>query len=368
MKTTQLLITNEQLQSKVISFLRFPLIVAVVFIHTQIDTINGVKGEYVVAYPFGGQYPLYESTLYICAQIIARVAVPLFFIFSGFLFFYKSEEFTARIYAKKLKKRVHTLLIPYLFWNILVIVMYAVVGMLLPGTTEISIAKGYNVSDWLMTLWNHNGSGYPISAPFWFIRDLMVVSLFTPIIYWLTKTFNYYFPILLCLLWFMGWWFNITFNIDALFFFTVGAYFSITKKSFVEFVKYRTLLLGILYLVCAVFTFYAKSFDWYIYISRMGILLGVAFAISLTAKFIEKDKWKEQRFLTESSFFIFAYHVIALPIILRLLLFVVPCTTDVRATILYFTWAILVIVLGLILYYFLKKWLPRTTAFITGGR
>ena len=40
------IVDSEQLQSKVISFLRFPLIVGVVLIHTQIGTINGIMGDY----------------------------------------------------------------------------------------------------------------------------------------------------------------------------------------------------------------------------------------------------------------------------------------------------------------------------------
>lgn len=361
-------IGSEQLQSKVISFLRFPLIVGVVLIHTQIGTINGIEGNLKAPQPFDGAFPLYESTLYLCAQILARIAVPLFFMFSGFLFFYKTSDFTAKTYVGKLKKRIRTLLIPYIFWNILFVIFYNVSGRLFPGATESFIGEGYNMKDWLMTLWNSNG-GMPISYQFWFIRDLMVVVLFTPIIYWLTKKFDYLFPLLLGFLWLMGWWSNVTgFKIDAFFFFTLGAYFSITKKSFVELVKSCVGLLGILYLVFVAITFYTKSYDWVIYVKRVSILLGVAFTIALSAVYIEKGKWKVNTFLTESSFFIYACHIIALPIIRRLLLSVIPCTTDVRATILYFLWAAIAIVVGLVVYYILKKWLPRTTALITGGR
>ncbi len=367
MKKVQI-IDSEQLQSKVISFLRFPLIVGVVLIHTQIGTINGIEGNLRAPHPFDGVFPFYESTLYLCAQILARIAVPLFFMFSGFLFFYKTNKFTAKTYIGKLKKRVRTLLIPYLFWNILFVVFYNVSGRLFPGATESFIGEGYSIKDWLMTLWNSNG-GMPISYQFWFIRDLMVVIMFTPIIYWLTKKFDCLLALLLGFLWLMGWWFNVTgFKIDAFFFFTLGAYFSITKKSFVELVKSRVGLLGILYLVFVAITFYTKSYDWVIYVKRVSILLGVAFTIALSAVYIEKGKWKVNTFLTESSFFIYAYHIIALPIIRRLLLSVIPCTTDVRATILYFLWATIVIGVGLVLYYILKKWLPRTTAFVTGGR
>ena len=197
----------------------------------------------------------------------------------------------------------------------------------------------------------------------------MIVVLLTPFIYWLTKWCKHILPITLCILWLIGCWFNtIVLSLDAVFFFTLGAYFSITKKNFLNLVKSRAMLLGILYLISVVIIFYTKSFDSVAYVKRISILLGGTFAIALSAICIESDKWKINTFLTKSSFFIYAYHVIALPIIRRVLFFIIPCTTGVRATILYFLWAIITIVVGLILFCSLNKLMPKTTAFITGGR
>ena len=362
-------LSSEQLQSKVISFLRFPLIVGVVLIHTQIGTINGMVANLKAPLMFGGVFPLYESTLYLFAQVLTRIAVPLFFLFSGFLFFHKTNGFTIKIYAYKLKKRVRTLLIPYLFWNILFVVCIISVGKLFPDSTESIIGEGYTIKDWLLTLWDCNNTGCPISYQFWFIRDLMMVVLFTPLIHWLTKKFGCLLPLLFGIFWLMGWWFKTAgFSINAFFFFTLGAYFSITRRNFVELVKPHVVFLGILYLILVIIVFCAKSYDWVIYVKRVSILLGIVFAIAVSAVYIAKGKWKVNTFLAESSFFIYAYHIIALPTILRVLLFIIPCTTDFRATILYFLWAATAIFIGLILYYFLKKWLPKTTAFITGGR
>ncbi|MBR5593423.1 MAG: acyltransferase [Bacteroidaceae bacterium] len=361
--------SSEQLQSKVISFLRFPLIVAVVLIHTQIGTVNGVVGNLETPLPFGGAFPLYESTLYLFVQVLARIAVPLFFLFSGFLFFYKTNGFTIENYADKLKKRVRTLLIPYLFWNILFIVFYYISMTLFPGATEYIIGKSYTIKEWLLTLWDSNNTGCPISFQFWFIRDLMIVVLFTPLIHLLTKKFGCLLPLLLGILWLMGLSFKtVGFSINAFFFFTLGAYFSITRRNFVELVKPRVVFLGILYLLLVIIVFCTKSYDWVMYVKRASILLGIVFAIAVSAVYIAKGKWKVNTFLAESSFFIFAYHIIAIPIIRRVLLFIIPCTTDLRATILYFLLAAIAIIIGLILYYFLKKWFPKTTALITGGR
>ena len=50
------IVDSEYLQSYVISFLRFPLIVGVVLIHTQITTINGIIGDYHKPLIFDGYF------------------------------------------------------------------------------------------------------------------------------------------------------------------------------------------------------------------------------------------------------------------------------------------------------------------------
>lgn len=359
---------SEQLQSKVISFLRFPLIIGVVLIHTQISTINGITGDMSAPAPFNGIFPLYESILYIFAQIITRIAVPLFFIFSGFLFFYRVESFSLQSYIAKIKKRVYTLLIPYLFWNILFIVFYNVLGWIFPGKIQIYIGQGYTIADWLMELWNSNGTGAPISLQFWFIRDLILVVIITPILYYSIKKLGYLFPLILGILWLIGLWPDIIFTIDALFFFSLGAYFSVTKRNFVELIKPHVISAGVLYLILVVLTFSTKSHEWVRYVKYMSILLGIAFAISLSAVLIQKNKWRDNALLANSSFFIYAYHIIAIPIIRRILFSIIPCTTDIHATVLYFTLTVIIAVMGILLYILFKKTLPQTTRLITGGR
>lgn len=75
--------TNEALQSKNIDFLKFPLIVGIVFIHmySPVVTINGVD------LGTNSDLPLYFTLTNLFSEILARIAVPLFFFMSGFLFF-----------------------------------------------------------------------------------------------------------------------------------------------------------------------------------------------------------------------------------------------------------------------------------------
>lgn len=355
---------GDKLQFEVISFLRFPLIVAVVLMHTKMRVVNGVEaiGMHEI-YPFGGLYPLYENTVYFFTQVFLPVRVPLFFFFSGFLFFYKIVEMRKSVYINKLKNRVHSLLIPYLFWNILFIFVYNVSGMLFPGTIDSYIGEGYQLKDWLLLLYN------PASYQLWFIRDLMVVVLFTPIIWWLTRKYDFMMALFLGVLWLMALWTNGSgFPITAFFFFSLGGYFSINKKNFIEIVYPYTKIWGVLYVIFAALTCFYREYEWSVYLKQLSVIGGIAFVVALSSYYVSNGKWKVNKFLAESSFFIYAYHVIALPIIKRIIQIFIPLNTDIQLTIFYFVWAFLAVAIGLIGYYLLKKMFPKPLSVITGGR
>lgn len=99
--------------SLTIDFLRFPLIVGVVFIHNYIvkTELHGVPLSTL----------LNEWTIglfYAFSQVVSRVCVPLFFFISGLLFF-KGANFSWNIYVHKIRRRISTLLVPYLIWNLI---------------------------------------------------------------------------------------------------------------------------------------------------------------------------------------------------------------------------------------------------------
>ena len=329
-------LSNESLQSKVISFLRFPLIVGVILIHTQLPNSNE-------------SFVCYETTRFIFSNIIARIAVPLFFVCSGFLFFYKTSDFSFNIYLNKLKKRVKSLLIPFLIWNVLFIIFREEVV----------------VKDWLRAF-GANCNHHPVNYPLWFIGDLMLTSILSPIIYWLIKRLKIVFPLILGVLWLFSS--SICWKFEAFFFFSLGAFFSINKKCFADLVKPHLLVLGVIYLLLVITTFCVKDFDFWIYIRRISVVIGMGFVVSLVAKFIANGKWKENKFLTTSSFFLYLHHAILLPLYKKVLITIIPPTCDANMIILYFLWAILTIIIGLGLYYIIKRLLPKTTLFLMGGR
>jgi fucose 4-O-acetylase-like acetyltransferase len=102
-----------QLQSQVIDFIRFPLIVGVLFIHNRNSNLV-LDGQIIGT---DNYLPIFHYCSSFFSQVFGRISVPLFFFMSGFLFFLNVDKFNGYSYAKKLKSRAKTLLIPYLFWN-----------------------------------------------------------------------------------------------------------------------------------------------------------------------------------------------------------------------------------------------------------
>ena len=109
-----------ELQSQTIIWLRLPLVLLVLLIHvnpqnreifTPIQTIDVSHLTIANIYSIIGRVGYYFS----------QVAVPFFFFTSGYFFFYKIREWNSRCYKTKVKKRLKTLFVPYLLWNILAI-------------------------------------------------------------------------------------------------------------------------------------------------------------------------------------------------------------------------------------------------------
>jgi len=360
----------QELQSKVIDFLRFPLIVGVLFIHNAAGKIV-VNGEVL-----GSRGLLFSYCSQFFSQVLGRIAVPLFFFMSGFLFFLNINKFNLQSYKNKLQTRAKTLLIPYIFWNLVVFVIY----FALQSTPFMN--REFDWHNILSYLWNNGGkikAGYPlevlstgtfpIAHQFWFIRDLMVVVLFSPIVYLICKYTKIYGVITLGIFWYVGCWFHFDgFGIISIFFFTAGAYFGINKHNLLEYFGKIRNLSFVLYSIIAIADLLTKEFSFNSYIHKAGILIGIIFCFNLVALLFEKGRIKSIPFLSAASFFVFAMHDPLMVTLHKITFLIVKPESDISLTCLYFLNVIIIIALTLCSYWLLRKFLPKFTTVITGGR
>lgn len=112
---------------------------------------------------------------------LGAVAVPTFFAISGFLLAGKME--TSRWWPREVRKRVASLLVPYLFWNL----FYLFLGMTL-GSVLAGIGQTFGDAKWSDLTIGKMVSALGLNPfrgmqlPFlWFVRSLFVFVLFAPV-------------------------------------------------------------------------------------------------------------------------------------------------------------------------------------------
>lgn len=372
--------TNKELLSDTIDSLRFPLTVGVVFIHFSMAEgfcYNGIA--------FGvDNPPFFFFVVNLFSEVLARVCVPLFFIISGFLFFFHLD-FCWKAYSRKLRSRVRTLLLPYIVWNIFAAIV--ILGKsLLPFYPDVTIH--FSFIRLLNTFfYNIDGNGIivgpsflvpsmacPLNIPMWFVRDLMVMVLLAPIHYWLIKSVRGTYIVMLGVLWFFS---SLFFSSDsyvgmlvmASFFFSWGAYYSIRNVSFVA--SFRRLKFApIIYVVVAIADTLTKNDVFNEYLNKVGILLGGISVVILISNLVEQSPKGINRTLSGCSFFIFSLHTLFMGDLGKLVfkLFDMPGDNSCLMLLIYFIVPISVIVICFFLYVCLHKYTPSLCEILVGNR
>lgn len=228
---------NKEYISKLISFMRFPMIVGIVMIHAKLANIT-FKGVNVLDQ---GNYDVFRDVSTFISHIVCNLFVPLYFIISGYLYFANVKEYSKETYAYKTKRRFRSLVVPYIIWNLYSIILFVLLGFIASGFLSGSHKPitDYSLLDFLYAFWNTsliNPSDLPmpINGPLWFIRNLIVVQIvFAPAIYYVVKKLKIIPVLILGLLWLFEFDTHIVgFSVGDLFFFTLGAYTSLYMNTY----------------------------------------------------------------------------------------------------------------------------------------
>lgn len=122
---------------------------------------------------------------------LALACVPSFFILSGYLFFRGVDRFTSELFRKKLRRRVSTLLVPYLLWNALCAFLF-IVRVKLAGADGLGIVAAdgaINLIRFLEGFWMiPQVDGFPFASAFWFIRNLICFVVLSPLFYLIARS------------------------------------------------------------------------------------------------------------------------------------------------------------------------------------
>jgi len=348
-----------------LSILRFPLIVAVVFIHNYDLTVK-FASENVGS---NGGHWLTDFFRNFISQGVARAAVPLFFLMSGYLFFF-GVKWNMRCYIVKIKSRFWTLLVPFLFWNFATLVALALVQAIpltrnyLSGTkAEIASYGFYGYFDAIFGI-----EGMPVSYQFWFIRDLMILVLFAPLINFLVSRFLMVSLGLLGLSWFFDI-FPITVpSSDAVFFFVIGSAVAISKRNLFRLDAHSNKVY-LTYLFSLFVDMFLIGSSLGPYFHRFGIFFGVLSFLCISRVILNYVNFSQSLLaLSKVSFFVFAAHEPMLTIVKKVTFQLIHPISEVTFLALYFLIPSILIVLLVKVYGIFSMRFPSIMNVIVGGR
>lgn len=358
--------TLDRESSKRLNLIRFPLIVGVIFIHAYATTVGMAGGE-IGAQQYGQLNELVRDFI---SEGLARVSVPLFYFMSGFLFF-NGFGWSQAAYLGKLKRRIKTLLTPFLFWNLATLAVYAI-AQAIPATSVYFSGRWhapvatFGIFDYFNIIFGL--TGYPIAYQFWFVRDLMVLVILSPLIYFLIKRFGLLLPLAVFIPWISNSWPVYIPSGEALLFFCAGSFLALKSYNPFGVDKYGKPVL-ILYLAIVVVDTFTKGQPYNYPLHKTGVALGLASALYLTRILTQKPAL-EKRFLwlSGTSFFVYAFHEPLLKTIRKLAYKIFVPSTNIEVLTVYFLAPGLVILISIATYLILRRIFPKFTRIIVGGR
>ena len=341
---------------KVVSFL---LMILVVFIHSYNVNNSAVERESAVF--------LIESFL---GAGLALIAVPLFFVISGYLFFLTFDGSYFKLW-KKIEKRFSTLLLPFVFWAIFSVAIYLVIQTF-PKFDHFfnqKLIKNFTIGELFIKTFLD-----PFAYQLWFLRDLIVIIFFTPVIFWFLRLA----PMLTISISLIVWLLNLNLFViynGSLPFFLIGSWLGLTNKIKLDRLpaKVTSFAFGIWGAILLLMTYLISqdldSIFQYNLIKNISIVIGIfAFWGGYDLLFdLVSRRVKVLAPITSFAFFLYGFHEPFLTFIKKVL-FVVFGKEQLDYLLIYFLAPIVVIFASLTVGFYTKKILPKFYDAITGGR
>lgn len=335
-----------------IDALRLPLIILVVFIHMN---------------------PTFDSVGYwgVTINTIAQVAVPCFFVIAGY-FFVGNKLLTLEMYKVKLKKRVVTLLIPYLLWNLipsLVLIGGNLFSIVFRGksTEDLMIFLTDLWNDGLWHLWWDKVNGMPSDSPLWFLRDLIVMCVLAPLFYYLIKKWGKFTIAVWFLLYMLlpASWKNLPgISLTAIFFFNIGLYLKFNGINLVsksgKYHSFCVVTAFILLALIVLFKYQGYLYPLFIAIGTFSSFVLIGWAKPSVVKCLAK--------FSPTIFFVYAIHqTFVLAYMGKMVGRLLP-DSYVGDVLVYLTVPFITTAVCIVIYYLLKLVSPRLLRVLCGGR
>ena len=301
----------------------------------------------------------------ITTGLLAPCAVPMFFAISGYLFFFGASH-VGKVFIK-MKKRIKTLFIPF--------VIAAMAYPLLPIFKELVLhhpaEKQYllliqrqEFTSTLKCLFFDSGTTMPWAYHLWFLRDLIIIVLFSPVLFYARRWLGYWSMAVVAAFYLL---FPQLHFLYGMFWFVAGSFVLDKLGSLPQ--RFTFLMLAI---------FLAMAF-WRLFVTgevtepfkTVEIALGVATLWRLYDMLVSKSFRLESvpvlHVACQYTFFLYLYHEPSLHAVTKGIAQGLGNSEPACTTALLFSPLLLAPVL-IASGFLIKKYLPRVYAMIAGGR
>lgn len=384
--------------SELIRILRFPLALLVVLLHAE-PIIDGWNPQNMSSENIGAN--IAGSVMYSLSHILAQIAVPAFFLISGYLFFKKLEKWDKSVWKRKLVSRFWSIVVPYVIC-IAVFSAKHIISHYTDGDLVIWLrGQGgllnlfWSSEHWIAGQNNIFGQAVMMSGPaayhMWFLRDLIVAVLLSPIFFLFfamrggnRRRWSVFWLVMLGILDLSRVQTPVPgLNFSALFYFGFGSFLSLNGIDLHDaFYKFRHIL-GALFILLyfSLVPLDGSRTQIGTYIMPFENLIGVMCVINLASYCITTKLPAEIFYRYEkTSFFMFIIHPFFLAVVWKLLsVSVVRLFGDADITgiefvnshpiltlTLFFTKIILAAVMSVLTYLVLTRLSPRLSKLICG--
>lgn len=368
------------MRSQALDLLRFPLAIVVAAVHiccTSLLLYENFGDTFAIEKTGAVRYM--ASAIYL---VLSNNSVPIYYFIAGYVFFL-GTTISRDVYIRKIRNRARSLLMPYLAWNLLMIALLQwPAGLQAVAPTLAQKESQWSIGGFLELFWNisesiypipQRGGIYPVDIPLWFVRNLMVLALCSPLLQWLFRHCAK--PLLL--LAFTVWIASHMLGYDtlwqssmSLFFFSWGGYLSYRGRDMAE--EFRRLRRTSFILFPTLCVLYVATTHLYvnaaIVVKDMNTIVGLFAAYNFAFLALERRWLRMSRFLSSASFFIYAGHALVYGLIAKLLALVFTPADDTQGAC--FLLLVLLLTVGSLLgvYWCMRRWTPRVLAVFTGGR
>lgn len=280
---------------------------------------------------------------------MTEMAVPYFFIISGY-FFFKKSYYNLYSYKEMILKKARTLLIPYICWVIIGHIIMVPVGLAVFPTTIKEIGLAF---------WNAECAGV-----LWYVRSLILMMLLYPIYGWIFQINNKYLylfviSVALCL------WIPVDMrplSTEGILFFLLGGIiqkYHLLKNYYIS--KDFLIVLSVLWIIC---TYYSNSFE--VWPNRLNTMIGIL-VIWFSLNWLKGYPYHILLRFSGLSFLLYVIHIY----LLKLLKFSIAYLYNENQIVALLSFILLPLIVTCIVIcigIWFNKFFPRLFGIITGGR